>query len=239
MNSLLDNLLIIDIESVPSAEKYALMDERMREQWDKKSTFLRNEDELSSAELFEERAGIFAEFGKIICIGMGFFTYSANELHFRATCLKNHDEKALLEEFKQNLARFPEQSLKLCAHNGKEFDYPFLCRRMLVNGLSLPPVLDIGGKKPWEIALLDTMEMWKFGDRKSFTSLDLLASLFNIESSKSDIDGSMVADTYYREKDLDKIAGYCSRDVVVTGQVFLRLNQMDALPVENVHLIKG
>ena len=237
MNPILDNLLVIDIETVPIVEKHAQLDSKMQEHWDKKSVFFRNEEERSSAELFEDRGGIYAEFGKVICIGLGYFTYSGNDLHFRATYLANHEESSLLSAFNSQLAKFPKENLKLCAHNGKEFDYPFLCRRMLINDLDLPEVLQISGKKPWEVALVDTMELWKFGDRKSFTSLDLLASIFNIESSKSDIDGSQVAHVYYNEGNLEKIGEYCVNDVIVTAQVFLKLNQLNILPAANIQRV--
>ena len=164
---------------------------------------------------------------------MGYFTYSSDRLKFGVLSLADTQERQLLADFKNRLTKFPD-SLRLCAHNGKEFDYPYLCRRLLINGLSLPDVLNIGGKKPWEVNLMDTMELWKFGDFKNFTSLDLLASIFDIETSKDDIDGSEVSSVYYEQNDLKRIAEYCSKDVVVTAQVFLRLHQMESLPPEDI-----
>jgi predicted PolB exonuclease-like 3'-5' exonuclease len=148
------------------------------------------------------------------------------------------DEKVLLEEFNQLLAKFDPNKLTLCAHNGKEFDFPYLCRRMLVNNIKLPAVLDTAGKKPWEVNHLDTMELWKFGDRKNFTSLELLAALFDIPTSKESIDGSMVSTVYYDDGDLQTISEYCNRDVLVTSQLLLRLNQQDIVKSENVHFIE-
>ena len=236
MNPALDNIVIVDIETVPIVPDYEKLSPRMQEQWDKKSRFFRNEDEMTPAEMFADRGGIYAEFGKIVCIGMGYFTYSGNSPGLRALCLYDEDESKLLTEFNSHLAKFPND-LRLCAHNGKEFDYPYLCRRMLINGLPLPTVLQISGKKPWEIGLVDTMELWKFGDFKSYTSLDLLASIFGIESSKAGIDGSQVSDVFYKEGNLKKIAEYCLRDIVVTAQVYLKLNQMDPIPQDSITLL--
>ncbi len=235
----LNNLLVIDIETVRSHPVYDDMPERLRQQWDKKAAYLRNEDELTPAELYEERAGIYAEFGKVITIAAGFFSPSGQETTLRVKAFYDHDEAALLQAFNQLLAKFDERALTLCAHNGKEFDFPYLCRRMLVNGIALPPVLDTGGKKPWEVNHLDTMELWKFGDRKNFTSLELLATLFDIPTSKEGIDGSMVSQVYYDEDDLERIARYCSRDVVVTAQLLLRLHQMPLIKDENIIVIEN
>ena len=154
----------------------------------------------------QTRAAIFAEFGKVITIGLGFFAQENSEWKFRVTCLMGHDEKVLLEEFKTILSKFDEENLLLCAHNGKEFDFPYLCRRLLVNGLTIPYCLDMSGKKPWEVQHLDTMHLWRFGDYKHYTSLETLAAIFDVPTSKTDIDGSMVGEVYYKEKDLKRIA---------------------------------
>lgn len=234
---MLDNLLFIDIETIPSVPEYDVLPDRMKKQWERKAKFFRNDDEQSAAEQYEDRGGIYAEFGKVICISIGYFTQSITGLKFRVLPIFNDDEFQLLNDFKLNLSKFPESNLRLCAHNGKEFDYPYLCRRLLINGIKLPPVLQISGKKPWEINLVDTMELWKFGDFKNFTSLDLLAAIFGVESSKSDIDGSQVSTVYYKEKNLKKIAEYCSRDVVVTAQVYLHLLQLEPISDENIIII--
>ena len=189
-------------------------------------------------ELFEDRGGIYAEFGKIVSISVGFFTYTGPSLSLRIKGFYGDDEKILLEEFNQLLAKFDPAKLTLCAHNGKEFDFPYLCRRMLVNNIKLPVVLDTAGKKPWEVNHLDTMELWKFGDRKNFTSLELLAALFDIPTSKEAIDGSMVSTVYYEEADLKTISEYCNRDVLVTSQLLLRLNQQKIVKEENIHFIE-
>jgi len=233
----LENLLVVDIETVRSHQLYEDMSDRLQAQWDRKSIFFRSEKEESPKDLFEDRGGIYAEFGKVVSISVGFFTYVGSELSIRVKALYNEDENILLGEFVELLQKFDGRNLTLCGHNGKEFDFPYLCRRMLVNGIKLPAVLDTAGKKPWEVNHLDTMEMWKFGDRKNFTSLELLATLFDIPTSKDSIDGSQVSTVYYEEKDLEKIAKYCSKDVVVTAQLLLKLNQQEVIKEENIHYV--
>lgn len=220
----LRDILFLDIETVATTDNFQNLNERLKAQWARKATYLRREETQTDEALFNQRAGIYAEFGKIICIGVGkFFDQESGELGLKTKAYYGDDEKALLLEFKSMLERLDSSSLRLCAHNGKEFDFPYVCRRMLINGISLPGVLNISGKKSWEIPHLDTMEMWKFGDYKNYTSLDLLATIFNIPSSKGDIDGSQVNEVYYREKNLTKIKDYCVRDVVVLSQLFLKI----------------
>ena len=220
------NLLFLDIETVSCAASYQELSEPFKRFWDKKAATLGTTEPEQVSQLFFERAAIYAEFGKIITIGLGYTTLSSDqEPTLRVKCLSNHDEKTLLHTFCEMLStKFQQNTLCLCAHNGKEFDFPYLSRRMLVHNIPLPPVLDTAGKKPWEVRHLDTMEMWKFGDRKNFTSLDLLATLLGIPSSKETMDGSQVNHYYYIQKDLDKIATYCMQDIVVTAQVFRKLN---------------
>ena len=230
----LRNILFLDIETVSSTDDYSSLDPRIREQWDRKAGFLSNEEALSTDELYFKRAGIYAEFGKIITIGVGYFHRNEEEeISLRIKSISGHDEKELLQQFIELLTHF-EDDLKLCAHNGKEFDFPYLCRRILINGFPLPSVLDLSGKKPWEVNHLDTMNMWKFGDWKSYTSLDLMAAVLGIESSKDDIDGSMVNHVYYREDGLERIAEYCRRDVAVTARVYLKLLGMDDIQPEHI-----
>ena len=226
MDYRLRNLLILDIETVALTKEYQKLNADLRKHWERKSSFLRNEDELTSEELFSEKAGIYAEFGKVITVAFGIFhDLPDGSLALRVKSVTGHDEAALLKEIKDLLETiFDPENLRLCAHNGKEFDFPYLSRRMLINGIKLPYVLDNSGKKPWEVNFLDTMEMWKFGDRKNFTSLDLLTTIFNIPSSKSDIDGSMVNKVYYEEENgLERIQKYCQGDVVATAQLFLKI----------------
>ncbi len=223
----LRNILFIDIETVGITDDYENLDERLKTQWSRKAAFLKREEGITDQELFNQRAGIYAEFGKIVTIGVGYFVSKDKGLEFRVKALYSDDEKELLESFKDLIRKINNDHLILCAHNGREFDFPYLSRRMLINGIPLPNVLDLAGKKPWEVEHLDTMDLWKFGDYKHYTSLDLLASVFGIESSKTGLDGSMVNETYYQGDGLEKIAGYCMEDVIVLAQIFLRLKSME------------
>lgn len=235
----LENLLVLDIETIRSYRLYEDMPERLQAQWDRKSSFLKSDEETTPKELFEDKAGIYAEFGKIVAISVGFFTYTGPELTLRVKGIYGKDEAAILSEFNDLLQKFNSKNLILCGHNGKEFDFPYLSRRMLVNNIKLPEVLDTSGKKPWEVNHLDTMEMWKFGDRKNFTSLELLATLFDISTSKDGIDGSQVSTVYYEEEDVERISKYCNKDVVVTAQLLLKLNQQQLIKEENIHIIEN
>ncbi len=217
----LDHILFLDIETVPQNENYSDMSERFRDLWDKKSRPFRSAEE--TGEEVYQRAGIYAEFGKIVCVSVGMAGGERDHPVFRLKSFFGHDEAALLKQFAQLLEKLSGQKdLYLCGHNAKEFDFPYLSRRMIVNRISLPTPLQLAGKKPWEIKHLDTMELWKFGDYKSYTSLDLLTALFDIPTPKNDIDGSQVAEVYYKEKDLNRIVRYCEQDVLALAQVFLR-----------------
>jgi 3'-5' exonuclease len=223
MISELRDILFLDIETAASTYDYQSLDERLKVLWARKANFFKRDNPQTDEELYHERAGIYAEFGKIICIAVGKFIESeSGELVLKTKVYYGDDEKALLIEFKTMLEKM-NGSVRLCAHNGKEFDFPYLCRRMLVNAIPLPAALNLSGKKSWEVQHLDTMELWKFGDYKHYTSLDLLAAIFNIPSSKSDIDGSMVNRVYHVDKDLGKIKDYCLRDVIVLASLFLKL----------------
>jgi 3'-5' exonuclease len=220
----LRDILFLDIETVATTSDFASLDERLKTQWARKAGFFKRDSGQSDEALFHERAGIYAEFGKIICISVGkFFDHESGELGLKTKVYSGHDEVALLNEFKSMLDKMDSSTLRFCAHNGKEFDYPYLCRRMLINSISLPASLNLSGKKAWEVQHLDTLELWKFGDYKHYTSLDLLAAIFNIPSSKNKIDGSQVNYVYHIEKDLQKIGEYCRGDVLVLAQLFLKL----------------
>lgn len=218
----LHNVLFLDIETVSAFQKYNDLSERMRKLWDKKATYLIGETEKTPEEMYE-RAGIYSEFGKIIVISVGFF----HRKEFRIKSYYGDDEKVLLEDFALLLNRhYNEVDALLCAHNGKEFDFPYIARRMLINGIELPLILQFAGKKPWEIKHIDTMELWKFGDYKNYTSLDLLTAIFQIPTPKDDIDGSQVAKVYYEDRNLERIKTYCQKDVLAIAQLMRRyLNQ--------------
>jgi len=219
----LSKILFIDIETVPVVSNYEELSDIQKKYWEKKATNFKNDEELTVAELFDKKGGIFSEYGKIICISAGFIRKKDEEKKIRLKSFYGEDEKKLLEDFSELLKRnYNDESYYLCAHNGKEFDFPYISRRMLINGIELPTILDNYGKKPWEVNFLDTMELWKFGDYKNFTSLELLAQLFGIPTPKDDIDGSQVAEIYYKYGDLPRIVKYCQKDVATTINLFLK-----------------
>ena len=230
----LTKILVLDIETVPQYPTYKEVPEKWQHLWDKKSAFIKRDEHQTSADIYP-RAGIYAEFGKIICISVGFFNRSGNFWQFRTKSFYGDDEKLLLTEFATMLNRhFDDPGNLLCAHNGKEFDFPYMCRRMLINGVEIPDLLNIAGKKPWEVPHLDTLELWKFGDYKHYTSMRLLTKVLQIPSPKDDIDGSEVAYVYYVEKDIDRIITYCEKDAIAVAQVFLRLRREDLLIEEEI-----
>ncbi len=228
-----DEILFLDIETVPQQRSFNDLDDDFRHLWEKKSTNMRKPDE-TAADVYQ-RAGIYAEFGKIICISTGYIHNIESEVCFRTKSFFGDDEKVMLQEFASMMKLFSaKKNVLLAAHNGKEFDFPYIARRMLINGIQLPRVLDIAGKKPWEINHLDTLELWKFGDYKSFTSLALLTKVFGIPSPKDDIDGSQVASVYYDENNLERIVRYCEKDVLAVALLFQRYRGDELIKVENV-----
>ena len=229
----LTSILFLDIETVPQYPDYDKLPEPFRQLWDLKSAQLRVEDSTPASTY--HRAGIYAEFGKIICISCGMFTPEGN---FRIKSFAGHDEKIVLEEFAQLCEKsFSRTDRYLCAHNGKEFDFPYLSRRMLINGISLPSILNTPGKKPWEVNHLDTLELWKFGDYKSFTSLNLLATIFGIPTPKDDIDGSKVWEVYWLENNLQRITTYCQKDTLTVAQLLLKFRGEDLLQLDQVEIV--
>ncbi|WP_418497886.1 3'-5' exonuclease [Flagellimonas sp.] len=231
----LDHILFLDIETVPQSRLFSDLDETTQILWEQKTQYQRKEE--ISAEDFYERAGIWAEFGKIVCISVGYFTFKGDSRSFRVTSFHG-EEVQILKQFKQLLKdHFSQTKHLLCAHNGKEFDFPYIARRMVINGINLPYKLDLFGKKPWEVPHLDTLELWKFGDYKHYTSLKLLAHVLGIPSPKEDMDGSMVKDVFYEENGLDRIITYCELDVVTTAQIFLRMRNEELLSDDEIKKI--
>lgn len=232
----LKHILFIDIETAPCVAQLDLLSEAMQEQWLRKAkNFKSTTGEINApALLFNEKAGIFSEFAKVVCIGIGCFIERDGEWKILLKSLADDDEKVLLNQFCMALSKFIDQfaDLQFCGHNIKEFDIPFLCRRMIIHGMQLPECMRLHGKKPWEIAHIDTLELWKFGDFKHYTSLALLAEVLGIPSPKDDIDGSMVGDVYWKEKDLGRISQYCLKDVHTTAKVYLRLIGLNDLRPE-------
>lgn len=229
----LENVLFLDIETVPAAPRFSNLDERFSKLWKLKADLIRK-TETDTPETLWPRAGIYAEFGKVICISVGIMKGNL----FRMKSFAGKDEKTVLEEFSGLLKSLDgKREIILCAHNGKEFDFPYLSRRMLINRMPLPKPLDISGKKPWEIPHLDTMDLWKFGDYKSYTSLDLLSAVFNIDTPKDDIDGSQVGHVFYQENDLERIKAYCQKDTLTVAQILLSILGKPLILPENVVIV--
>ncbi len=229
----IEKILFLDIETVPMVSDYDKLPDNFRRLWDKKAERIKqNEDD--TPDVVFNRAGIYSEFGKIICISAGFI----KDGKFRVKSFYSDNESELLNGFAELLNKhYNKPDNLLCGHNGKEFDFPYIARRMLVNGIKLPNILNTAGRKPWEVSHLDTMELWKFGDRKNYTSLELLASIFGIPTPKDDIDGSMVADVYYKEKDLERIAVYCQKDTLTVAQLLLHFLGKPIIKEEDVILL--
>ena len=228
----LEDILFLDIETVPLFENYQELSQTEQDLWEEKTKYQRKED--FTTEEFYDRAGIWAEFGRIVCISVGYFSFRNSQRTFRVTSFFGEEIK-ILQDFTLLIEQYFSRPHKLlCAHNGKEFDFPYISRRMIINNLRLPSKLQMFGKKPWEIPHLDTLELWKFGDYKNFTSLKLLAHILGIPSPKDDIDGSQVRNTFYKEKDIDRIVTYCEKDTVTVAQILLRLRGDELLTEDEV-----
>jgi len=228
----LDSILFLDIETVPLFENHEQLDDVSQSLWEQKTKYQRK-DEFTPEE-FYDRAGIWAEFGKIVCISVGYFVLKGDVRTFRVTSFHG-DEVQLLNEFKILLeTHFNKPQHVLCAHNGKEFDFPYIARRMIINKIDIPFKLNLFGKKPWEVPHLDTLELWKFGDYKTFTSLKLMTHVLGIPSPKDDIDGSDVHRVYYDEKDIDRIITYCEKDTIAVAQILLRLRNEEILQEDEI-----
>lgn len=237
MSIQLHNILFLDIETVPQHDGHENMPDEWKTLWDTKASYLIRNKEAETSQSIYSRAGIYAEFGKIICISCGVIQGNGQEKKLILKSFCGHDEKLILHRFSEMLNKWCADGNKfLCAHNGKEFDFPYLCRRLVVNHLPIPEILKLHGKKPWDVPHLDTLELWKFGDYKSYTSLNLLAYTLGISTSKDDIDGSKVHEVYWKEKNLDRIITYCQKDVVTVAQIFLRMNGECLIKPENIEI---
>jgi len=231
------NVLFLDIETVPCSPSYENLDITFQTLWSEKTAWQRKE-EYTPAEFYKLKAGVMAEFAKIICISVGYLFAEKNENHFRIKSFYGDNEKQIITNFNELLnAQFNKKQHQLCAHNGKEFDFPFIARRTLINGLKIPALLDIAGKKPWDVNHLDTMELWKFGDYKHYTSIKLLAALFNIQTPKDDIDGSQVSDVYWNDKDIERIKKYCQKDTLTVAQIFLKYKGEELISENNIEFV--
>lgn len=232
----LDKILFLDIETVPEVYHYSDLDPETEKLFNHKNARFRT-DIKTEEDVYNEKAGIYAEFGKIVCISVGFVHQTATGRSMRMTSFVHEDEETLLRQFVRLLENnYNTPKHLLCGHNSKEFDIPFICRRLLIHGIALPSILNIAGKKPWEVMHLDTMELWKFGDYKAYTSLALLCHIFKIPTPKDDISGADVARVYYEEKDLERIRVYCEKDVIALIQLFLRMNGEPMIDEGEIHV---
>ncbi|UCG28863.1 MAG: ribonuclease H-like domain-containing protein [Bacteroidales bacterium] len=232
------DILFLDIETVPAEPDFTKLPEHVKEFWEKRSSKFRKENE-SAADVYG-KAGLYAEFGKVVCISAGIINEANRKYLFRVKSFYGKKEKQILSEFSEMLSNFiAKKEVHLCAHNGKEFDFPYLSRRMLINEIELPGILDTAGKKPWETRFLDTMDLWKFGDFRYYISLDHLADVFGIETPKYEMNGSQVSEVYWKEDDLQKIARYCEQDVYCVAQIMLKFKGLDLIHPENIQSLTG
>ncbi len=234
-NISIGEIIFLDIETVPLASEYNGLNEKWKQLWEHKMRFQVSNDE--PVEVLYNRAGIYAEFGRIICISAGYVVQKNGEFIFRVKSFFDEDEKTLIQNFFNALkALVKAGKRRLCAHNGQEFDYPYIARRALVNNVPLPKIFDIAGAKPWEVKdqLIDTLQLWKFGDYKHYTSLSLMCELFNIPTPKDDIDGSQVAQIYWEEKDIERIVRYCEKDTLAVANLLLKYKGDKIIPMENM-----
>ena len=229
----LEKVLFIDIETVAQHPDFEQLTAEIKTHWEKKSQFIGGENE-TPVDTYR-RAGIYAEFGKIVCISVGFIRLENNIKTLRVKSYAHEEEIILLTDFFDLLNKhYTHRDALLCAHNGKEFDFPYIARRALVNGIAIPEILDLAGKKPWEVKHIDTLQFWKFGDYKHYTSLSLLTTIFNIPTPKDDIDGSMVNQVYWKDKDLERIATYCEKDVIALTQLLLKFRNESLIEEQNI-----
>lgn len=229
----LKNVLVIDIETVSQFPGYGHLDDSWKDLWSRKMKYL-IKDNVTAEETYD-RAAIYAEFGKIVCISAGVYRQENGDFKFHIKSFYGHDEKALLQEFSEMVNKnFFKEEHMVIGHNAKEFDFPFIARRCLINGIPIPFIFDNSGKKPWEVRLMDTMELWKFGDHKNYTSLDLLAAVFGISSPKGDMDGSMVGEVYWKFNDIERISKYCQMDVITVARLLMKFKGLEPLKDENI-----
>jgi len=236
----LENIFFIDIETVPQYPSYAELPDNFRKLWDNKASRIKTNDTAETPQELYPRAGIYSEFGKIVCISMGFFRQENGKLTFRVKSVFGEDEKKVLQDYNDIMKIFNPANHFLCAHNGKEFDFPYIARRMIINSMKLPGYLDIAGKKPWESDyLVDTMQLWRFGDIKNYTSLELLCAVMGIPTPKDDIEGSDVWHVYWKDHALTRIVQYCEKDVLAISRLFMKFKNMEFVADENVISLTG
>lgn len=235
----LGRILFIDMETAPLSPTFEDLDKDMQKLWHYRTNHFKPEH-LSTSDYYDTKASVYAEFGKIICISIGTFTRykGADNANFRIKSFYNDDEKTLLTDFLPLLqTHFTPDRYYLCGHNIKEFDVPFLARRILINNLRLPPMLNISSLKPWEVPYVDTMQLWKFGEFRNFTSLALLTKVLGLPSPKTDLEGSQIASVYWNNKDLERIKNYCQQDVLAVAQILLRYKNLATISADKVEVV--
>jgi len=229
----IDKILFLDIETVPLYPTFDDVPDIEKDLWSKKA--LKMVEPGQEVKDTYKKAGIYSEFGKIICISVGIVSKTAGKNTLRLKSYWGHDEISLLKDFNEMVEKhFNTDRHYLCGHNGKEFDFPFIARRSLIHGLSIPACLDTRGMKPWEVRHLDTLELWRFGDFKSYSSLQTLTHIFGIPSPKDDIAGDQVCEVYWKEKNLERIVTYCQKDVVAMIQLFLKYRREELIDEKNI-----
>jgi DNA polymerase elongation subunit (family B) len=234
----LDQILFLDIETVSELDNFDRLDADLQKLWELKASRFNPAREKEwthdlAVSLYEQKAAIFAEFGRVVVISAAVLYLREGNWHLRTKSFTQESETELLQAFSQLLNEYADKhpgNFYLCGHNIKEFDIPYLCRRLIINGLRLPDLLNMSGKKPWETPLIDTMELWKFGDFKNFTSLELLARILGIPGPKDDITGADVGRVYWKEKDISRIAMYCEKDVATVAQIMMRFQGKELIP---------
>lgn len=233
-NIALKRILFFDIETAPLQANYYELNNTMRELWDMRIAHFKPEA-VANDEYYDQKAGVYAEFSKVICISMGFFTKSSEDggWIFRVKSFYGHDEVEILENVFALFSKY-FSNFYLCGHNIKTFDVPFLCRRAIINGIRVPDLLNINSRKPWEIPFIDTMHLWKFGDYRNYTSLHLLTTVLNVPSPKEDMTGSDVAHVYWEEQDLERIKRYCEQDVLAIARVVLRFKSLPLMELDRI-----
>jgi DNA polymerase elongation subunit (family B) len=233
----LPQILFIDIETVPAVPSFSELSENLKSLWSNKTLFLQQRDAITAEEAYS-KAGIYAEFGKVICISTAIFHQSSGGLKLRVKSFYHDDETQVLKNFGTLLEKhFGTDDKYLCGHNLKEFDLPYIARRMVIHGMKLPKIIDLSGMKPWEVRHLDTLELWKFGDHKHYTSLALLTTILGIPTPKDDISGADVSKVYWEDRDLERIRVYCEKDTVAVAQLILKFKNLPLIPNEAVEFV--
>lgn len=225
----LNNLLYFDVETAGKYESYedlALQNPRLAKLWEKRAKYFRANtlgmEEMGDSEIYSQKSGLEPEFGRVVCVSFGVWD---GENH-RLTSFYGDNEQEILEKTAKIFSNAVSKGMKICGHNIKMFDVPFLGKKMIFSGIDVPQNLLLWDKKPWEVPILDTAEFFSFGSwSHKFLGLDLLACSLGIESPKEDIDGSQVHNTFWGEKNYERIMEYCEKDVLTVMDVLKKVSR--------------